>query len=208
MKKIKDFIPSIPCPGLVSVVLLGCSNDIGNSSMYSDKDFHTEVVQLQNRYNSSLIIDESILEKDDETLTNINDILRTIENSCFEYELITSEGGGLIAMPILATTATRSNSAEVTVPTYTEMISHSSLPCKLSIKCSGANLSITPVNVGYEVVNLSCRGSYTKEGTYERFRMEGYIKIALKGTSNYTKYYIYRLAEYGSSEIDIYEVPL
>lgn len=197
----------MPYLGLVSV-LLGCSNEIDNSNMYSDKEFHTEVVQLQNKYNSSLKIDESILSKDDETLTNINDILRTIENSSFEYELIESEEGGLIAMPILTTTATRSNSAEVSAPTYTETISHSLLPCRLTIRCSGTNLTIKAENSSYEVTNISCTGSYTKESTYERFRMEGHIKIALKGSSNYTRYYIYRLVDGDSNEFEIHEASL
>lgn len=197
----------MPYLGLVSV-LLGCSNEIDNSNMYSDKEFHTEVVQLQNKYNSSLKIDESILSKDDETLTNISDILRTIENSCFEYELIESGGGGLIAMPILTTTATRSNGAEVSAPTYTETISHSLLPCRLTIRCSGTNLTIKAEYTSYEVTNISCTGSYTKEGTYERFRIEGHFKIALKGSSDYTRYYIYRLVDGDSNEFEIHEALL
>lgn len=205
MKKIKHFIHSMPYLGLVSV-LLGCSNEIDNSNMYSDKEFHTEVVQLQNKYNSSLKIDESILSKDDETLTNINDILRTIENSSFEYELIESEEGGLIAMPILTTTATRSNSAEVSAPTYTETIYHSLLPCSLTIRCSGEKITIKTENSSFEVTNISCTGSYTKEGSYERFRVEGHIKVAIKESSVYTRYYIYRLKENDSNEFEVHEV--
>lgn len=207
MKNIKFLINAIFCLGITSAVL-GCSNEIDNSNIYSDKEFHTEVVKLQNRYNSSLKVDESILNKDDETLTNINDILCTIENSSFEYELIESEEGGLIAMPILTTTATRSSSAEVSVPTYTETISHSLLPCRLKIRCSGTNLTIKAEDSLYEVSNISCTGSYTKEAKYERFRMEGHIKIAFKGSSNYTRYYIFRLAEGDLNHFEIHEVLL
>lgn len=189
-------------------VLFGCTNEIEHPEMLSDKEFHSRIIQLQNKFNASLRIDENSLEKNDETLTVINDIMRTIENSCFEYELITSEEGGLIAMPILSTTATRSNSAEVSLPTYEEEIVHSLLPCRLKINCKGTHLTMKSQSALFSVVNISCNGSYTIVDGFERFRVEGHFKIAVKGLSDYTGYYIYRLVEGDSNELEIHEVPL
>lgn len=180
-------INSVICIGITSA-MLGCSNEMENSDIYSDKEFHAEVVQLQNKYNSSLKIDESILDKDDETLTNINDILRTIENSCFEYELISSENGGLIAMPILTTTATRSNSAEATPMRYSEVLSHELLPCQIVITCEGQKFSIKSRSGLYELTNISCRGSVTAAYV----DVSGDFKMRLIGSSTYTTYSIYR----------------
>lgn len=161
MEKARFLINYIICLGIASTIL-GCSNEMDSSDIYSTKEFHEEVAQLQNKYNSSLKIDESFLNRDDETLTNINDILRTIENSCFEYELIVSEDGGLIAMPILTTAAISSSSFEMTSSTYSEIISGDVFPCKIKIVCKGQKLSIITLDSRYVLINISCRGSVTE----------------------------------------------
>lgn len=162
MKSIKSFIGGLFVWGAL-ISLVSCSNDAEDLGMYSDEEFHSKVVQIQNKYNSSLKIDESCLRKDDETLTSINEIMRTIENSGFDYELITSEEGGLIAMPILSTTATRSNGVELDSGIYAEILSHSQLPCDLIISGAWESFEIRPYSSNYQLTNISCTGSVTRE---------------------------------------------
>ena len=164
---------------------MSCSNDGENLSMYSDEEFHDKIVQIQNKYNSSLKINEACLRKDDETLTNINDIMRTIENSSFCYELITSEEGGLIAMPILNTTATRSNSSELEA-IYSVLLSHGELPCFIEVSGKGAYFQIKSVEIDFEIENISCTGNVTKESV----SFSGDIRIN-RGTGSYATYYLF-----------------
>ena len=161
MKNLK-FIGFLVIWGAITT-FMSCSNDGENLGMYSDEEFHDKIVQIQNKYNSSLKIDEASLHKDDETLTNIDDIMRTIENSSFCYELITSEEGGLIAMPILSTTATRSNGVELDSGIYAEILSHSQLPCDLIISGAWESFEIRPYSSNYQLTNISCTGSVTRE---------------------------------------------
>mgnify|MGYP003306957462 CR=1 FL=1 len=191
MKGIKFFIGCLFVWGAI-VALMSCSNDTENLGMYSDEEFHSKVVQIQNKYNSSLKIDESCLSKDDETLTNINDIMRTIENSGFCYELITSEEGGLIAMPILSTTATRSNGSEANPGVYSEILSHENLPCDLEISGQGNYFQIKSCDSSCQLTNLSCRGSVSKD------RTEVYGDIEIRFDGNYRRYEIYRVKNHSS----------
>ena len=193
MKRIKIFISGLFVYGAI-VALMSCSNDTENLGMYSDEEFHSKVVQIQNKYNSSLKIDESCLSKDDETLTNINDIMRTIENSGFDYELITSEEGGLIAMPILSTTATRNNSSEVNPGVYSEILSHENLPCDIHISGKGNYFQIKSCDSSYQLNNLSCKGSVSKD----RIEVFGDIEILFAG--NYWRFEICRVKN-SSSDI-------
>lgn len=162
MKELKFTIKKLIYAGGV-ITLCSCSNSLECSDNMPDKLFHEEVVKLQNEYNSSLKINESILNKNDETLANISEILRVIENSCFDYELVPSEDGGLAAMPILTTTSTRSNSTEVDPLTHSEILSHPSLPCKIKVTCSRQKFSITSQDQLFILTNESCRGSVTED---------------------------------------------
>lgn len=181
MKRIKVFIGSLLGCGAITM-LLSCSNDSESIGMYSDREFHDRVVQLQNKYNSSLKIDESRLCKNEETLININDIMRTIENSSFDYELIISEDGGLIAMPILSTASTRSYGSEATTVSYT--LSHGLLPCSIVVSGENKFFEIKTNNTNYKLVNVSCGGRVTQDFCI----FSGDIKIRPSGEENYTTY--------------------
>ena len=198
MKGIKFFIGCLFVWGAL-ISLVSCSKDAENLGMYSDEEFHNKVVQIQNKYNSSLKIDESCLRKDDETLTNINDIMRTIENSGFDYELITSEEGGLIAMPILSTTATRSNSSEMDSGTFFEILTHSALPCEIEISGIGQDFQVKPCREMFYFENISCGGTVTRN----YIRVQGDIKIRQYSNSADKLYYINRRKD---SSQDIFEV--
>ncbi len=184
MKSIKSFIGDLFVWGAL-IALMSCSNETGHIGMYSDSEFHNKVVQLQSKYNSSLKIDENCLRKDEETLDNINDIMRTIENSSFDYELIVSEDGGLIAMPILNTTATRSYSTELN-PVSSAILSHGVLPCSIVVSGEGTNFRIKSKNGDFIIENISCQGSVTEES----ISFSGDIRISL-GTLVFGTYYLY-----------------
>ncbi len=193
MKSIKSFIGGLFVWGAL-ISLVSCSNDAEDLGMYSDEEFHSKVVQIQNKYNSSLKIDESCLRKDDETLTNINEIMRTIENSSFCYELITSEEGGLIAMPILSTTATRSNGVELDSGIYAEILSHSQLPCDLIVSGAWESFEIKPYYSDFRLINISCTGSVTRES------------VNINGEFMITGYGTYEILRIKSSSSDIFQV--
>lgn len=176
------------------MALMSCSNETENLSMYSDEEFHDKVVQIQNKYNSSLKIDESCLCKDDETLTNLNDIMRTIENSSFDYELIASAEGGMIAMPILNTTATKSSNSEINPGVYSEILSHENLPCDLEVSGQGSSFQIKPCESIHDLTNISCKGSVTRERT----SVYGDVMIRPYGSSGYGTYEIRRIKSSGS----------
>lgn len=195
MKNLK-FIGFLVIWGAITT-FMSCSNDGENLGMYSDEEFHDKIVQIQNKYNSSLKIDEASLHKDDETLTNINDIMRTIENSSFDYELIVSEDGGLIAMPILNTVSARDYTSESNPVSYT--LSHDILPCAIIVSGVGTNFQIKPFYNSFQLINVSCTGSIGENYII----LNGDIKLRVLGEEDYTTYNLYCKKNYRE---DIFEV--